>query len=177
LPTLAQSQRPLADAAALFLGAGGATIITAGALISITGTLNTGMIAAPRLLFAMAEHGELPRVLARIHPRFHTPHVAILISGALMLALSLSATFITALKISTVIRLITYASTCIALIVLRRKSDVQPAAFVVPAGGVVAVAALVLSAWLFLSSTWYEVMLVGAAALAGLLVYLACRPR
>ena len=177
LPTLAQSPRPLADAASLFLGAGGATIVTAGALISITGTLNTGMIAAPRLLFAMAEHGELPRMLGRIHPRFHTPYVSILISGALMLGLSLSATFITALKISTVIRLITYASTCIALVALRRNGEVRPAAFVVPAGGTVAIAAVALSAWLLFSSTWHEVLLVGVAAAVGLLIYLACRRR
>lgn len=177
LPTLAQSQRPLADAASTFLGTGGATIITAGALISITGTLNTGMIAAPRLLFAMAEHGELPPVLAKVHPRFHTPYVAILISGALMLGLSLSATFIAALKISTVIRLITYTSTCVALIALRREEETRPAAFVTPAGHVVAIAAVALSVWLLLSSTWNEVLLVGVAAGLGLLIYIACRRR
>ncbi len=172
LPTLAESQRPLADAAASFLGAGGATIITAGALISITGTLNTGMIAAPRLLFAMAEHGELPGLFARIHPRFHTPYAAILISGVIMLVLSLSASFIAALKISTVIRLITYASTCFALIALRGKSGVQPASFNVPAGRVVAFAAVALSAWLLLSSTWHEALLVAVVAAAGLPIYL-----
>jgi APA family basic amino acid/polyamine antiporter len=177
LPTLAQSRRPLADAASIFLGAGGASIITAGALISITGTLNTGMIAAPRLLFAMAEHGELPRALARVHLRFHTPYVAILISGALMLVLSLSASFITALKISTVIRLITYASTCVALIALRRNQSAPPATFIAPAGSAVAIAALALSAWLLHSSSWHEGLLVGVAAGVGLAIYLVCRPR
>ena len=177
LPTLADSRRPLADAAALFLGSGGATVITAGALVSITGTLNTGMIAAPRLLFAMAEHGELPGVLARVHPRFHTPYVAILISGALMLVLSLSASFIAALKISTVIRLITYASTCFALMSLRSREGAPPASFSVPAGRVVAVAAIGLSVWLLLSSTWKEVALVAAVAAAGLPIYLFSRQR
>jgi amino acid transporter len=177
LPTLAQSHRPLADAAAMFLGAGGATIITAGALISITGTLNTGMIAAPRLLFAMAEHGELPRLLARVHARFHTPYAAILLSAVIMLALSLSATFIAALKISTVIRLITYASTCIALIALRGNAEAQPAGFAVSAGRLIAVAAVALSMWLLLASSWHEILLVAIAAAAGLPIYFACRQR
>lgn len=174
LPALAGSPRPLADAAAGFLGAGGASIITAGALISITGTLNTGMIAAPRLLFAMAQHGELPRPLAGVHPRWHTPYISILVSGALMLVFSLSASFIAALKISTVIRLITYASSCVSLIVLRRRSA-RPANFVVPGGDAVAVAAVALSAWLLLSSTWGEVALVAVAAAVGLPIYFACR--
>jgi len=175
LPSLAQSERPLADAAAVFLGAGGAAFITAGALISITGTLNTGMIAAPRLLFAMAEHGELPRALARVHTRFHTPYVAILISGALMLGLSLTATFIAALKISTVIRLITYASTCIALIALRNKEGTESASFNVSGGIFVALAAIALSVWLLLSSTWYEAGLVAIAAVVGVPIYFLCR--
>jgi len=177
LPTLAESSRPLADSAETFLGAGGAAFITLGALISITGTLNTGMIAAPRLLFAMAEHGELPRLLARVHPRFHTPYVAILITGAIMLVLSLSASFIAALKISTVIRLITYASTCFALIALRRKGGVQEASFIVPAGPVVAVVAVALSVWLLQSSTWNDALLVAIAAAAGIPIYLLSRRR
>lgn len=177
LPALAESPRPLADAAATFLGSGGATIITVGALISITGTLNTGMIAAPRLLFAMAEHGELPPLLARVHPRFHTPYMAILISGALMLVLSLSASFIAALKISTVIRLITYASTCFALIALRGRGGVQAASFSVPAGRIVAIAAVGLSIWLLQRSTWNEALLVVIVAAVGVPIYLLSRRR
>jgi amino acid transporter len=125
----------------------------------------------------MAVLGGLPRLLARVHPRFHTPHVAILISGVLMLVLSLSASFIVALKISTVIRLITYASTCVALIVLRKREGAQPASFSVPGGHVVAVAAVALSVWLLLSSTWHEALLVATAAAAGLPIYFWSRRR
>ncbi len=175
LPNLAQSERPLADAGALFLGAAGASIITAGALISIAGTLNTGVIAAPRLLFAMAEHGQLPRVFAATHPRFRTPYVAIAITAVVMLVFALQASFIAALTISTIIRLITYAATSLALITLRRDSGVAPATFIVPGGPVVAIAATALSAWLLLSSTWNEALLVAIAAALGLLIYFACR--
>jgi basic amino acid/polyamine antiporter, APA family len=175
LPDLAHSQRPLADAGAMFLGAAGASIITAGALISIAGTLNTGMLAAPRLLFAMAEQGQLPRVLAATHPRFHTPHIAILMSAAVMLVFSLQATFIAALTISTIIRLITYAATCIALVKLRRDPYVAPATFIVRGGNIVAVAATVLSGWLLLNSSGKEVLLLAIAAALGLLLFLVCQ--
>ena len=59
LPELATSQRPLADAASRFLGSSGATIISAGIVIAIVGNLHMGLLAAPRLPFAMAQHGEL----------------------------------------------------------------------------------------------------------------------
>jgi APA family basic amino acid/polyamine antiporter len=103
--------------------------------------------------------------------------MAILISGALMLVLSLSASFIAALKISTLIRLITYASTCFALIALRGRGGVQPASFSVPAGRIVAIVAVGLSIWLLQGSTWNEALLVAIVAAAGLPIYLLSRRR
>ena len=61
LPGLAASQRPLADAAATFLGNGGAVMITAGIVFSLSGNLNVLILSASRVMFAMAEHGQLPR--------------------------------------------------------------------------------------------------------------------
>ena len=58
-----------------------------GAMISIYGCTTGSVLAAPRLLYSMAERGELPAVLGRVHPRFRTPHVAILAYAALTLAL------------------------------------------------------------------------------------------
>ncbi|MFL6650469.1 MAG: APC family permease [Sulfurifustaceae bacterium] len=172
LPSLAQSDRPLADAGELFLGAAGAAIITLGAVISIIGTLNTGMIAAPRLLFAMAEHGQLPSTFAATHARFRTPYVSILATAGVMLVLTLQATFISALKISTIIRLITYGATCLALIRLRGDSVAD---FVAPGGRAAALAAAVLCVVLLFNSTLEEAILVAAAALLGSLLYLAYR--
>jgi amino acid transporter len=80
LPELASSQRPLADVGGRLFGVAGSTVISLGALISVTGTMNAIMLAAPRLLFAMAEQGQLPPTISATHKRFHTPHVAILFS-------------------------------------------------------------------------------------------------
>ncbi len=173
LPGLASSERPLVDAGRRFLGTAGASIITVGALISVGGTLNTIMLAGPRLLFAMAEQGQLPRMLATTHPRFRTPHIAILLSAVIMLALTLQGTFISALTISTVIRLLTYGATCLALPVLRRQRGTAP--FRAPAGMVVAVVATALSGWLLSNSSWYDALAAGLAAVLGLLIYFAYR--
>lgn len=172
LPGLAGSSRPLADAAEFFLGAGGASLITVGALISVSGTLNTGMLAAPRLLFAMAEQNQLPRFFGDVHRRFHTPYIAILVTAVVMFVCCLSTTFIGALEISTVIRLITYSATCLALVALRRRHATS-AKFSVPGGPAVAVAATAISVWLLATSTSREIALVVAAAGVGLLIYVA----
>jgi amino acid transporter len=149
----------------------GSAVISLGALISVTGTLNAVMLATPRLLFAMAEQGQLPPTVRATHQRFHTPHVAILFTAVGMLVLALSGTFASAATLSTIIRLTTYAATCAALPVLRRKSGHKETLFAVPAGGTVSVVALILIAWLFSSSSWREIAQAAVAGVVGLLLY------
>ncbi|HWP42657.1 MAG TPA: amino acid permease, partial [Blastocatellia bacterium] len=175
LPGLAGSDRPLADAGSAFLGAAGASIISLGALISITGNLNVILLAGARLPFAMAERGELPRMIARTHRRFHTPHISILITSGVMAALTLSSTFVHALTISAIARLLAYGATCAALPALRRKQEAPPALFKVPAGVAVSIASLALSAWLLTNITAIQARDSAIAAATGLLIYVAYR--
>ena len=170
LPELATSERPLADAAFTFLGPTGALIVTLGALLSLIGTMHATIFAVPRLLYAMAEQGQLPRLFMATHKRFHTPHVAILVSTAVMLALTLFSTFISALTISTIIRLLVYMVTCAALPALRRIAHAPQPVFVVRGGPVIAALAVALSAWLLSNSTANELRLVAVAAALGLLM-------
>jgi amino acid transporter len=175
LPGLASSERPLVDASSRFLGATGASIVSVGAIISVTGTLNSNMLVAPRILFAMAEQGQLPRPLAATHRRFRTPHIAILISAAVALVLTLQGTFISALTISTVIRLLVYIATCVALPVLRFRKDAPAPRFNAPAGAAVAVTAATLSMWLLSNSPSNDARSVGLAAALGLPIFFAYR--
>jgi amino acid transporter len=170
-PALAASERPVADAGRVFLGAAGASLIVAGAAVSIIGNLNAGVLTTPRLPFAMAERGELPAVLSATHPRFHTPHTAILLTSALLLALTLASSVIYALTLSTIARLLAYAATCLALPVLRRRKDAPPALFRVPGGVGVAVAALLLCVWLLSQSTGREARDAAIAIAVGLVAY------
>jgi amino acid transporter len=71
--------------------------------------------------------------------------------------------------LSTITRLTTYAATCAALPVLRRRSGHKQAPFAVPAGGTVSVVALILIAWLFSSSSWREILQAAVAEAVGLL--------
>lgn len=176
-PGLAGSERPLVDAAGSFLGATGAAIIAAGALVSIVGTLNANLLAGSRLPFAMAEQRQLPRVLSKTHDQYHTPHVSILLTAAIVLALTLSGSFIYALTLSTIARLLTYCVTCSALPILRLKREASPAGFRLPGGIVIPAFALVLAVWLLSNSSWREARDVTIAASLGLLIYGANRFR
>ena len=173
LPGLAQSQKPLADAGSQFLGAAGGAIISAGAVVSIIGNLNILLLSASRLPFAMAEQKQLPAFVGRIHRRFFTPYVAILITAGLMMILTLRSSFLAALTISVIARLFTYGATCLALPLFRSRREVPAALFRLPGGPVIAILSLLLIVWLLLHSTWAEAKSAAVAAAVGLLIYIA----
>jgi len=133
-----------------------------------------GAVAGSRLLFALAEQGDVPAVFARIHPRFRTPGAAILTTSAVTLALGLSGTFAVLAQVSAISRLIVYVATCAATLRLRdgRFARVVPeAAFVTPFGSLIPAAAI-LSALAILAGATRLNLLAGFAALAaGALVY------
>ena len=173
LPELAQSQKPLADAGSRFLGTAGGAIISAGAVISITGNLNILLLSGSRLPFAMAEQKQLPAFVGNIHTKFFTPYVSILLTAGLMLFLTLKSSFVAALTISTIARLVTYGATCLALPLFRAKREVPPAAFRLPGGTIIAILSLLLIVWLLFNSTLYELIVSAIAGGVGLLIYLS----
>jgi amino acid transporter len=191
LPGLGASKTPLADAAEGFLPhkewlmpwggrwlsltISGGVLISAGAIISIIGNLNIVLLSGARVPFAMAEQRQLPAFMGNVHRRFLTPYVAVAITALVMLVLTLKSSFVAALTISAIARLVTYGATCAALVVLRYRSGVSSPGFTLPGGPIIAVASLLLAAWLLLNSTLYEAIVATVAAVVGMLIYLSYR--
>jgi basic amino acid/polyamine antiporter, APA family len=176
LPTLATSPTPLADAASLFLGAGGAAMMTLGSTVSASGNNIGGAISGSRNLFALAEQGDLPPFFGRVHPRFRTPVNAILVTAGVSLALALSGRFAALAAVSAVSRLVVYVFTCAATLRLRHprfRSQVRPAGFVVPLGPVIPALAIVIALTILAGATPVQLR-AGVYALAtGAVLYLA----
>lgn len=176
LPNLATSERPIADAAMVFLGNGGALLITLGALISIFGNLNVGVLSSTRMLFAMSEQRDLHPVFAKTHPKFKTPTVAILVTAVVILVLTIQSSFLTAVAIATITRLVVYATTCLALPILRRREDQPPAPFSAPLGVAAAVLSIALIIWLLTNVDFVrEGVPVLIACVLGLIIFAICR--
>lgn len=163
LPTLAQSATPLASAAARFLGPAGGALVTAGAVVSTIGSLSALALVGPRILYSFGQAGRLSPALTEIHPRFATPHIAILAFAIVAWLSALSGGFAQLAAVSALARLVFSASTCVAVLVLRRRES-SPARFRVPGGPLVPLAAVGLSLWL-LSGVTREQLIAGAVAL------------
>ena len=168
LPDLAVHSTPMADAAAVFLGAGGALLIGVGSVVSMTGNNAGQILNGSRMLFALAEHHQLPSIFGRIHPRFRTPAHAIVFTSIVALALALTGSFVKLAVVSALARLVTYTGVSAATLRLRSQrfaGVVAPATFVIPLGPVVPGIAIAISAAIAAGAT-REQLLGGLAALA-----------
>src|SRR5262249_2877211 len=133
--------------------------------------------AGSRLPFAMAEQDALPRLLARTHPRFCTPDAAILATSLVGLGLAVSGTFVYALTLASISKLVTAIACCVALPVFRRRPDAAAARFHAPGGTVLAALSLLACSWLLANSGWSELRDVALAVAIGFVVYAGERRR
>lgn len=177
VPNLGASPTPLADAAAMMIGPVGGLILTLGAVLSVLGTNNNTVLAGPRYLYALAEMGKLPAVFGKIHPRYRTPHVAILTQTGVALLLMLTGTAEELAVLSAIARLATYIGTAAAVPVLRRKLPATARTIRLPGGPLIPIAALAICL-LFLSAAERKNWIAGGVALAvGALIYATARGR
>ncbi len=175
------TDRPLAAAAHVFLGPLGGWLMAAGALVSVYGYLAASMVNVPRLTYAVAAEGDLPPRLAKVHPKFRTPHVSVVVFAGAVWALAAAGSFLQNLSLSAVSRLLTYGMVCVALVVLRKRErergDVEPAWFRVPAGPLVAGLGLAFTAVLALRMKQAELAVLAGTLVCGLLHWLWMRGR
>jgi APA family basic amino acid/polyamine antiporter len=151
------SVRPLADAARHFWGPGGGTFMAVGMAISVSGFCIGSGLATPRFLGVLADDGLFPRWLAALHPRFASPHHAILMTTAIVLAAAMLLDFESLIDLANVAVVLQYASTCAALVWLRKKRPEAPRSYRVPLGPyVVPLFGIGVCALLISQAAWQE---------------------
>jgi amino acid transporter len=174
----ATEDRPLAEVARVTLGDRGAGLVAIGALISMYGYLSAKMLGMPRVTFALAEAGDLPRAFGAVSQKFHTPWFSIIFYAVAVWGLALIGNFAWNAMLSVGARLFYYAAVCAALIALRRQhtklsaadsTSIQPSGFRLPFGPLWAVLGvlicLLLASQVDLSKSLILALTVAAALL------------
>lgn len=148
-----------------------ADVVSVGAMIGITSVLYMLLLAQPRVLFAMARDGLLPRWVAGLHPRYQTPHRMTLLCGVVV-ALVASLTPVEKLAyMCNIGTLFAFFLVCAGVLVLRFTHPTLPRPFSCPAGKLVSGLGALVSLGLMLSmpaSSWWR---LGLWLVAGLLIY------
>jgi len=163
----------LAEAAERFLGNLGRTLMLAGLAISAFGFATSDILSSPRIIFAFGRDAFIPKWFAHVHPRFHTPDVAIVTYAAIGFALSFSSTFQKLAVLSNMAVLLLYILCCLAALELNRRdirSDGAPFKF--PGATIIPILAIIVIIWILAHATLTEFELTGACLIAASLLYL-----
>jgi APA family basic amino acid/polyamine antiporter len=125
LPAIAASNLVAGDVAVAILGARGGAVIAALALLVVLASINGNVFVTPRVLFAIARDGLAPGALARVN-RGGSPWVAMLVVGALAIALAISGTFEQLLGLAVTLVFVIDGVSALALVRLRRRAPGAP---------------------------------------------------
>ena len=164
---------PLAEAAATFLGNTGRVLLLGGAALSSFGFIASDILSSPRILFALGRDGILPAVVARVHPQYRTPHVAIVAYAVVGFLFSLTSGFEALAVMSNVALLLLYLICCAAAWELMRRNiraDGRPFGF--PGARIVPILSLAVVVWILAHATAREFIATGAVCAVGTLLYL-----
>jgi len=166
----------LAEAAARFLGNAGRTLMLAGLAISAFGFATSDILSSPRILFAFGRDAFIPKWFAHVHPRFHTPYVAIITYAAIAFTLSFSSTFQRLAILSNMAVLLLYVLCCLAALELNRRdirSDGTPFKF--PGAILAPILAIVVIIWILAHAKRDEFEVTAACIAAASILYLIRR--
>ena len=149
---------PLAAVADRIIGPTGATILLLCAAFSCFGNVMLDILCTPRSLFAAANEGYFPPYLGRVHPKFATPHLAVITYGSLIFFLALTGGFQQLAIMASAIVLLIYLAVILAMVKLRAKEPGRtPGVYRAPGGFVTPLVGVAAIVWLFSSLGKWEI--------------------
>ena len=166
----------LGEAAGRMVGEIGRTLMLLALAISAFGWTASDVLSSPRIIYAFGRDGFIPKWFARVHPRFHTPVVAIVTYSVCAFAISYSSTFQKLVILSNMAVLLLYILCCIAALVLSRRDvrgDGIPFSF--PGASVIPILAVVVIIWILSHATRDEFLITGITLSVASIVYLVQR--
>lgn len=178
---LSRDNAPLATATSAILvsipalAVVGGLIVGVGALVSVAGSDESGMIGTSRLGYALAADGLFPSVFAKIHPKFQTPYLGIIIQAVTALAAAIIGQLDTLIATSVFFMAIAYAATGASVYFLRRKG--AQAQFHVRGGLVIPILGVTFSLYLITQCTPLQIALGIVLLLAGIPIFIRYSPK
>lgn len=169
---LANQKAPLAAVAGILLGSWGIKVLIACGVIAIFGSFYSIILGFSRVLFAGAKDGLLPKFLSAVHPKYATPHLAIISFSVIAFIMAVSGGFRQLIVLATITILISYTGVVLVLIKFRLKENkAYPAGFRLPGGLLIPMVTLIILGWFLFQSKLNELIAIGILLAALSVIY------
>ena len=146
-------------------------VVEVGALIGLSSVILVMIIAQPRIFMIMARDGMLPKVFARIHPRYHTPHINTVITGIGIAALAAVFPLDVLGDLVSMGTLIAFVAVCAGVLILRHTQPDLPRTFRVPWAPVTCTLGVLSCLVLLYWENWYQWLMLGIWTVVGMAIY------
>lgn len=169
---LTNQKAPLAAVAGILLGSWGIKVLIACGVIAIFGSFYSIILGFSRVLFAGAKDGLLPKFLSAVHPKYATPHLAIISFSVIAFIMAVSGGFRQLIVLATITILISYTGVVLVLIKFRLKENkAYPAGFRLPGGLLIPMVTLIILGWFLFQSKLNELIAIGILLAALSVIY------
>jgi amino acid transporter len=178
---LALDTAPLAAATTAVLNANPSlalvcgTIVGLGALVSVAGSDESGMIGTSRLGYALAADGLFPRFFSKIHPRFRTPYLGIMVQGVSALIAAIIGSLDVLIATSVFFMAVAYVATSASIFPLSKKEP-KPR-FHLKGGLIIPSLGVIFSFYLITQCTFTQIFIGLAMLAAGIPIYVRYSPK
>jgi APA family basic amino acid/polyamine antiporter len=169
---LATSSTPLILVGTVLMGSAGALIMMVGALVSVSGSDESGTLGTARLSYAMSIDGLFPKAFSIIHQRYGTPVVALVVQGCIAFILSIYSDLTHLISFAVFNLAFSFLLTCCALVVLKDSSKKS-----LPGQNILPWAGILISLYLLFATSWLDKVIGGIVILIGIPLYVFFSPK
>ena len=172
-PELANNtEAPLVAVATAVFGSWGGKMLIAGVVISIYGALSGDMLGGPRVIFASSLDENLPKFLGKVHPKYKTPHVAIISFAIVIGVFALTGTFKYLAVVATGSLLLIDLGVSLAVLRLRQRDGLpKDGEFRLPFGPIIPLLSCAIVGWLLLQVPVNEAITIAALVGVCIMIY------
>lgn len=172
------TEAPLAAAAQSIFGSWGGKLVLVGSVISIFSTISGDVLATPRVIFASARDGHLPKIFAKVHPKYKTPYISIILYSTMIGILAMSGQFKSLAVLASGSVLIVYAGVSLSVLKIRAR-DGMPTGnqFILPFGPLIPILSCAVIGWLLWHLTMDEALALLALIGISIAIFVIMRMR
>ena len=176
--TLETTKVPLVLAGIALLGTAGAVIMAIGALVSVSGSDESGTLGTARLSYAMSIDGLFPKLFSKEHPKYRTPYMALIIQGIIAFSLSIFSGLSDLISFSVFNLAFAFLLTCLALLILGKRNKLKKlyGQRILPIVGI-AICLYLITMYLLGSTAWLIKIIGIVAIVLGVPLYVFFSPK